>query len=72
LLIERQESQKPLLRLSSNSALVVAQNSAHHIPDEAPDTVIRAVRAVVEGARTGERMSEPSIRGSVEARHAGE
>jgi pimeloyl-ACP methyl ester carboxylesterase len=72
LLIERQESQKPLLRLSSNSVLVIAHDSAHHIPDEAPDIVIRAVQAVVQAARTGGRLSESSIQGDVEAPQAGE
>jgi hypothetical protein len=44
LLRQRQAAQTPLLRLSSNSVPVIAHNSAHHIPDEAPDTVIRAVK----------------------------
>ncbi len=72
LLTARQAAQRPLLRLSSNSVLVIAHNSAHHIPDDAPDTVIRAVQAVVEAARTGGRLSESSIQDGVEAQHAGE
>lgn len=61
-LTERQEAQKSLLRLSSNGVLVIAHESAHHIPDEAPQVVIHAVEAVVEAVRTGKRLSESAIR----------
>jgi pimeloyl-ACP methyl ester carboxylesterase len=57
-LTERQEAQRALLRLSSNSVLVVAHESAHHIPDEAPNTVIHAVNAVVDAVRVAGRLSE--------------
>lgn len=62
-LTERQAAQKPLLRLSSNAVLIIAQDSDHQIPDEAPDTVVRAVHAVVKVARTGGRLSASSIQG---------
>jgi pimeloyl-ACP methyl ester carboxylesterase len=58
LLAERQEAQKSLQALSSNSVLVIARESAHHIPNEDPALVIHAVDAVVRSVRTGERLSE--------------
>ncbi|HVZ36045.1 MAG TPA: alpha/beta fold hydrolase, partial [Polyangiaceae bacterium] len=65
---ERQEAQKPLLRLSSNAVLSVAEQSTHQIPDESPGTVVRAVHAVVEAARTGGRLSQASIQPSADAK----
>ena len=66
-LAERQQAQKPLLRLSSNSVLLIAKDSAHHVPDEAPALVIRAVEAVVKASRNGARLSEAAIQGGVES-----
>jgi pimeloyl-ACP methyl ester carboxylesterase len=61
-LAERQKAQKTLLQLSSNSVLLVEENSAHHIPDEAPQTVIRTVEAVVTAVRKNAQLDESSIR----------
>jgi pimeloyl-ACP methyl ester carboxylesterase len=67
-LAERQQAQSRLLPLSTNSVLVIAENSSHHIPDEDPKIVNRAVRAVVESARTGRALSAAEIQDSVQAR----
>jgi pimeloyl-ACP methyl ester carboxylesterase len=45
------ETQPELLRLSSNSAQVVAANSGHFIQRDAPDLVVSAVHEVVDAAR---------------------
>jgi hypothetical protein len=45
------ETQPELLRLSSNSAQVVAANSDHFIQRDAPDLVVAAVHEVVDAAR---------------------
>ena len=44
--------QRDLLRLSARSCQVVAANSGHSIPYEAPDTVVRAVRVTIDAWRT--------------------
>jgi pimeloyl-ACP methyl ester carboxylesterase len=61
-LVKRQQAQETLLRLSSNAVLLVEESSAHHIPDEAPATVIRTIEAVVAAARTGTPLTESAIR----------
>lgn len=61
-LAKRQKAQETLLHLSSNAVLLVEENSAHHIPYEAPATVIRTVEAVVAAARTGTQLTESAIR----------
>jgi pimeloyl-ACP methyl ester carboxylesterase len=40
--------QRDLLRLSNRSCQIVAANSGHRIPYEAPDTVVRAVRVTID------------------------
>jgi hypothetical protein len=60
-LLERQNAQKSLLQMSSNGVFIVAHYSAHHIPNEAPDLVSRALQAVVEAARHGSRLSQAAI-----------
>jgi thioesterase domain-containing protein len=60
-LAERQKAQKPLLQLSSNGVLLVEENSAHHVPDEAPQTVIRTVEAVVTAVRTDTQLTASVI-----------
>jgi len=54
-LVERTRAQRPLASLSSNSALVQVPESGHHLPREAPLAVVKAIRAVVRSARTGEK-----------------
>lgn len=61
-LVKRQQAQAPLLHLSSNAVLLVEENSAHHIPEQAPGTVIRTIEAVVAAARTGTALTESAIR----------
>lgn len=46
-----QELQQDLTKLSSNSTLLVAEESGHAIPGEQPDAVVDAIRQVVEAAR---------------------
>jgi pimeloyl-ACP methyl ester carboxylesterase len=45
--------QQALAALSSNSALIVAQESSHGIPVEEPEVVLDAVRTVIQAVRTG-------------------
>jgi pimeloyl-ACP methyl ester carboxylesterase len=44
--------QRDLLQLSARSCQIVANNSDHRIPYEAPDTVVHAVHVVIEAWRT--------------------
>jgi pimeloyl-ACP methyl ester carboxylesterase len=45
--------QRGLAALSSNSALIVAQESSHGIPVEEPEVVLDAARRVIQSVRTG-------------------
>lgn len=49
--------QRALAALSSNSALIVAQESSHGIPVEEPELVLAAVELVVDSVRTGMALS---------------
>jgi pimeloyl-ACP methyl ester carboxylesterase len=44
--------QRDLLRLSEQSCQIVAANSDHRIPFQAPDTVVRAVRVTIDAWKT--------------------
>jgi pimeloyl-ACP methyl ester carboxylesterase len=46
-------SMEELMQRSTNSKLVVAENSGHYITIDRPDVVIGAIRQVVKAARTG-------------------
>jgi pimeloyl-ACP methyl ester carboxylesterase len=70
LLAKRQLSQKALLRLSSNGVLITVRDSAHHIPNDAPDAVTGAIRAVVESVRTSSRLSDSLDLRDVQAQHS--
>jgi len=54
----RQEGQRSLATLSTNSALITVRESAHYLPREAPAVVVKAIRAVVESSRTGSPLAE--------------
>jgi pimeloyl-ACP methyl ester carboxylesterase len=54
------EAQQRLVRLSTNSELVVAEKSGHAINFEQPELVVDAIRRVVEAARTGKRLTQVS------------
>jgi pimeloyl-ACP methyl ester carboxylesterase len=49
----RQQAQRSLATLSTNSALLTVQESAHHIPLESPEVVVKAIRAVVDASKSG-------------------
>lgn len=57
----REQAQRALESLSTNSAFVVVPQSGHHIPNDAPEVVIRAIDAVVKSARTGERLDVSAL-----------
>jgi len=44
--------QRDLLRLSNRSCQMIAANSHHGIPHEAPDTVVHAVRVTIDAWKT--------------------
>ncbi len=52
----REQAQRALGSLSTNSAVLVVSQSGHHVPNDAPAVVIGAINAVVTAARTGERL----------------
>jgi pimeloyl-ACP methyl ester carboxylesterase len=56
--LKRQADQRALAHMSSNSVVVTAQDSPHHLPLEAPQVVIDAVNGVVRAARSGEAVSK--------------
>jgi pimeloyl-ACP methyl ester carboxylesterase len=41
--------QRELVEISTKGELVMAENSAHYIQDDAPDVVIRAIKRLLEG-----------------------
>ena len=49
-------AQEQLASLSTNSVLIVAQNSGHTVPLDEPDVVADAVRRVLAAHRTGGRL----------------
>lgn len=51
------EGQEALLALSSNSAMIVAENSGHTIPLDEPQVVAAAVRRMLEAIRGGRPLS---------------
>lgn len=53
---EKRKQKMELSLLSTNSKLLVAEDSGHHIQIEQPKLVVSAVREVVESARTGKRL----------------
>jgi pimeloyl-ACP methyl ester carboxylesterase len=55
------QAQRPLGALSTNSAFVIVPDSGHHIPNDAPKVVIRAVEAVVNAVRSGERLDAATL-----------
>jgi pimeloyl-ACP methyl ester carboxylesterase len=57
----REQAQRALGSLSTNSAFVVVPQSGHHIPNDAPEVVIGAINAVVKAARTGERLDMAAL-----------
>ena len=61
-LAARLAAQQRLTTLSSNAALVVAENAGHDIPNESPGLVARAVAAAVESARRGSRLDANALR----------
>lgn len=48
--------QADLLKLSRNSKQVIAAQSGHHVPLEEPQSVVDAIREVVEAVRSGEKL----------------
>jgi len=52
------EGQQRLVRLSTNSELVVAENSGHAVNFDRPELVVDEIRRVVLAVRTGKRLSE--------------
>jgi pimeloyl-ACP methyl ester carboxylesterase len=50
-------AQDKLAALSSNSRLVIVAGSSHTIQWDQPDSVLQAVRDVVESARTGQPLT---------------
>lgn len=50
LLAERRLLQEDLTRLSSNSRLIIAKDSGHHVHLDRPDIVVQAIREIVEAA----------------------
>ena len=61
-LAERQASQQPLTRLSTNSLLRIV-DAGHHIPHDAPTLVAKGIAAVVEAARNGTRLDPAALDG---------
>ena len=58
-IVEEKKQQKAgFADLSSNSLLVFADKSGHHIQLAQPELVINAIRRVVDAARTGKKLSE--------------
>ncbi|HEY8945613.1 MAG TPA: alpha/beta hydrolase [Polyangiaceae bacterium] len=58
----RQQAQHLLATLSKNSALITVHESSHHIPLESPESVVKAISAVVDSSRTGSPLDAASIR----------
>lgn len=56
--LRHQRVQENLAGLSTNSALIVAQNSGHTIPLDEPAVVADAVRRMLDALRTGARLAE--------------
>jgi pimeloyl-ACP methyl ester carboxylesterase len=55
------ELQAELAHLSSNSAWVIASDSGHDIPDEAPHLVTASVRAVIDAVRARGRIDAAAV-----------
>jgi pimeloyl-ACP methyl ester carboxylesterase len=53
-------SQEQLVAISTNSLLMVAQNSGHTIPLDEPEVVADAVRRVLDADRTGAGLAPPA------------
>lgn len=56
--LRHQRIQENLAKLSTDSTLIVAQNSGHTIPLDEPAVVADAVRRMVDGLRTGKRPTK--------------
>lgn len=54
--LRHQQGQAGLAALSSNSALIVAENSGHTIPLDEPQVVAGAVKRMLEAVKTGGRV----------------
>jgi pimeloyl-ACP methyl ester carboxylesterase len=57
----RLRAQSMLPALSSNSVALVVDDSGHNIPMERPARVVRAVRSVVEAARSGRALDPHAV-----------
>jgi pimeloyl-ACP methyl ester carboxylesterase len=57
------ELQTEMAHLSSNSVRIVASESSHDIPEDAPHLVVASVRAVVEAARSHARIDASGVLG---------
>lgn len=55
--LNHQRIQENLAKLSTNSALIVAQDSGHTIPLDAPGVVADAVRRMLDALRNGSRLT---------------
>ncbi|HTV23750.1 MAG TPA: alpha/beta hydrolase [Polyangiaceae bacterium] len=62
-LAARQTSQQRLTTLSSNRALVLADQAGHDIPKDAPQLLARAIAAVVQSVRSGTPLDATGLRG---------
>lgn len=51
-------SMEALVHRSSNSKLVIAENSGHYVTFDRPDVVIEAIRQVAAAAHTGQRLGQ--------------
>jgi pimeloyl-ACP methyl ester carboxylesterase len=58
----REQAQRELGSLSTNSAIVIVAESGHHVSNDAPEVVIGAINEVVKAARTGERLDAAALR----------
>lgn len=56
--LRHQRVQENLAKLSTNSTLIVAQNSGHTIPLDEPGVVADAVRRMLDALRTGARLTD--------------
>ena len=55
--LDHRAGQEALAKLSTDSVLIVAENSSHTIPLDEPQVVADAVRRMVEAVRAGRRVS---------------
>jgi len=65
--LRHQRVQENLTKLSTNSALIVAQNSGYTISLDEPGVVADAVRRMLEALRTGARLTEAQTEGRAQS-----